>query len=130
MLTLVAVLIAIAPFAVVGLLLVRTAQRENLRQDVRARQIALTDAVHARLGAVVAPVVRRLRRGWQVRIAVPLECAAMTQALLAIAREAFAPRDRDPRSLEIVLTRQPYPPQQSRRGTAGWGREGSEALRA
>ena len=34
------------------------------REQVIARQIALTDAIHRVLGPVVAPVVRRGRRGW------------------------------------------------------------------
>ena len=60
-------------------LLAWTSRRERLRGEVVARQIALTDAVHERLGAVIAPVVRRRRRGgWQVRIAVRFERPAVT----------------------------------------------------
>jgi hypothetical protein len=36
-----------------------------------ARQIALTDAIHGVLGPVVAPIVRRGRRGWVGVLAVP-----------------------------------------------------------
>ncbi|HZW73522.1 MAG TPA: hypothetical protein VFF43_08230, partial [Caldimonas sp.] len=55
---------------VVGLVLALTmvdiAQRR--RADVIARQIAVTDAIHAEFGAVVAPVVRRAGRGWRVTL--------------------------------------------------------------
>jgi len=89
------IVITAAPLAAVLGLLVWTSRRERLRGEVVTRQIALTDAVHERLGPVVAPVVRRRRRGgWQVRIAVPFERPAVTEALLAIALEAFAPLSR------------------------------------
>jgi len=106
------IVIAAPLAAILGLLasvlglLVWTSRRERLRGEVVARQIALTDAVHERLGAVVAPVVRRRRGGWQVRIAVPFERPAVTEALQAIVLEAFAPLSHDPRSVEVVLTRQ------------------------
>jgi len=104
------IVIVAAPLAAVLGLLAWTSRRERLRGEVVARQIALTDAVHERLGAVVAPVVRRRRRGgWQVRIAVPFERPAVTEALLAIALEAFAPLSHGPPSVEIVLTRQSAP---------------------
>jgi hypothetical protein len=107
MLTLCAAVIAAAPYAVVLALLAWANRREHRRRDVQARQIALTDSVHERLGAVAAPVVRRRGRRWQVCVAVPFERPAVIQALLAIVRETFAPHDGDRRSLEIVLTRQP-----------------------
>ncbi len=103
------IVITAAPLAAVLAWLAWASRRERLRGEVVARQIALTDAVHERLGAVVAPVVRRRRGGWQVRIAVPFERPAVTEALLAIALEAFAPLSHDPRSVEIVLTRQSAP---------------------
>jgi hypothetical protein len=110
MLTLLCILVATAPFAIVFGLLAWTSRRRRLSGDVQARQIALTDLVHERIGAAVAPVVRRGRRGWQVRIPVPFERPGVIEVLLAIVLEAFARRDRDRRSLEIVLTRQPDAP--------------------
>jgi hypothetical protein len=103
MLTLLGVLVAALPFAALLGLLAWTNRCERRRREVQARQVALTDCIHERLGAVAAPVVRRRRRGWQVRL-------AMTEALLAIVLEAFAPRDRAKPSVEIVLTRQANPP--------------------
>ena len=107
MLMLGAAVIAIAPYAVVLALLAWANRREHRRRDVQARQIALTDSVHERLGAVAAPIVWRRQRRWHVRIAVPFERPAVIEAVLAIVREMFAPHDGDRRSLEIVLTRQP-----------------------
>jgi len=66
MLMLGAVIVASAPFAVVLALLTWANRREQRSHDVQARQIALTDIVHERLGAIAAPVVRRRRRRWQV----------------------------------------------------------------
>ena len=106
MLTVLGVLIAIAPFDALFGGLVWASRRERLRQEVRARQVAVTDCIHERLGAVAAPVVRRHRGLWQVSVAVPFEHSALTEAILTVVLEAFAPHDRDRRSLEIVLTRQ------------------------
>lgn len=123
MLTLLSVLVAAAPFAVVYGLLAWTSRRERRRRDVLARQIALTDGVHERLGAVAAPVVRRRRGVWHVWMAVPLERPAVTGALVAIVLEAFAPRDRRRGSLEIVLTRQADAPATTRERDRGVRRE-------
>jgi hypothetical protein len=102
----VAVVVATVPFVVVFALLAWAGRRQALRRDAVAQQIALIDRIHARLGAVAAPVVRRRRGGWQVRIAVPFERPAVTQILLAIVREILAPPDGPRRSLEIIVTRQ------------------------
>jgi hypothetical protein len=101
--TLLGIVIASAPFAVVFGLLAWADYRDRRRRDVAERQIALTDSIHERLGAQAAPVVRRRGRRWQVRVAVPFERPTLVRALLAIVRETFVG---DPRSLEIVLTRQ------------------------
>jgi hypothetical protein len=84
------VLIAIAPFAVVIGLLAWTAWRERRRREVEDRQIVLTDGIHERLGAAAAPIVCRRRRGWQVRMAVPFQRPAVTEALLAIVLSDYA----------------------------------------
>jgi hypothetical protein len=103
------ILVASAPFVIVFALIAWTSRRERLRRDLQACQVALTDRVHERLGAVAAPLVRRLRRGWQVRMAAPFEHPALTASLLAIVLETFASRACDRRLLEIVLTRRPDP---------------------
>jgi hypothetical protein len=101
-------LIGSAPFAVVLALLAWADRRERRRREVLTRQIALTDCVHERLGAVAAPVVRHRRGVWYVAIAVPFERPAVIEALVAIVLEAFPAHDR--RSLEIVLTHRPETP--------------------
>jgi hypothetical protein len=106
MLVLLGVLTAIAPFAVIVGLLAWMARRERLSREAQDRQIALTDCIHERLGAAAAPVVRRHRRGWEVRLAVPFQRPAVTEALLAIVLEAFAPGQHESRPLEIILTHQ------------------------
>jgi hypothetical protein len=108
-LTLSAVLVALVPIVAMLTLLAWASRRERRQADVRARQIALTDAIHERLGAVAAPVVRRSRRGWQVHIAVPFEHRATTDAVLASVREAFAPGVGEAGALEIIFTRQIAP---------------------
>jgi hypothetical protein len=115
------IVVASAPFAAVLGLLAWAERSERRRRDVYERQIALTDSIHERLGAVAAPVVHRRRHRWQVRIAVPFERPGVIEALLAIVREAFAPLDR--RSLEIVLTRQPAARAAKAAGEAGVRRE-------
>lgn len=106
MVTLVGVLVTVIPFTVVIGLLAWMDRRERTRREVTDRQIALTDVIHERVGAIASPVVRRLRRRWQVRIAVPYERPDSVGRLLAIVLEAVAPTKRDPRPVEIVLTRQ------------------------
>src|SRR5262245_33993625 len=92
-----------------------TSRWKRRQADVRARQIALTDAIHERLGAVVAPLVRRGRRGWQVHIAVSFEHRATMDAVLAVVREVFAPRMGEAGALKIVLTGRSH---RTRRATA------------
>ena len=106
MLTVLAVFVALMPFVALIGALAWTNRRERRRLEVRARQVALTDSIHERLGAVAAPMVRRRNRGWQVRLAAPFERPALIEALLAIVMEAFAASDGERGSLEIVLTRQ------------------------
>ena len=93
------------------------------RQAAVIQQIALTDAIHARLGAAVAPVVRRLGNRWQVAIAVPLEHPAVVASVLAIVDAVFA--GPEAAAYEVVLRPQsgvaggsPPPPGVARHSTA------------
>jgi hypothetical protein len=101
MATLLALSIFAALFATVAGLLLLAERRQARRQHEVSRQIALTDALHARLGAVVAPVVRRRRRAWQVAVAVPFERPDVVSAVLATSDEVLG-RVR----YEVVLSRQ------------------------
>lgn len=109
---LVGVLIFAAPLVALAALAVLAERGRQRRQAEVLRQIALTDALHARLGALVAPVVRRRRRAWQVAMAVPFERPAVVTAVLATVQEMFGRV-----SYEVVLSRQapavplPYAPQ-------------------
>jgi hypothetical protein len=115
-LTLIAVLVALVPVVAMLALFAWASRRGRRQADVRARQIALTDAIHERLGAVVAPLVHRGRRGWQVHIAVPFEHRATMDAVLAVVREVFAPRVGDAGALKIILTRLDTPDPTGERG--------------
>jgi hypothetical protein len=68
----VVVVLAIPLVVLIGLLRLVDA-RQRRREEAIARQIVLTDAIHADLGPVVAPVVRRGRGG---RFTVVLPVAA------------------------------------------------------
>jgi hypothetical protein len=59
------------PVAALILVLKAVDVSQRRRADVIARQIAVTDAIHAEFGAVVAPNVRRCGRGW--RVTLPME---------------------------------------------------------
>ena len=101
MATLVAVLVFASLFAVLAALVTLIERRGQRRQAEVLRQIALTDALHARLGALVAPVVRWRHRAWQVAVAVPFERPAIGAAVLATVQEMFAQV-----RYEVVLNRQ------------------------
>jgi hypothetical protein len=63
-----AVLVLGIPVAVlVGLLKLVDALQQR-RAAVIARQIEVTDAIHREFGAIVAPIVRRVRGGWRVTL--------------------------------------------------------------
>lgn len=97
---------ALIPFLAVGGLLWlrgRMGRRETARIS---RQIALTDAIHWKLGAAAAPEVRRgWWRGWTVSVAVPLDEEGTVGAVVRIAHEFFVKLDpMDAPRLRIVLT--------------------------
>ena len=104
------VLVVVAlPMAGLAMLLLVVGRRERAREALIARQVAVTDAIHGELGAVVAPVITRgAGRGWRVAIAVPFESPAIVGRVVAIAHAAML---RDGASdLEIVLTaHMPHP---------------------
>ena len=87
--TLLGLTFAAAPFVLTVALLVLAERRQRRHDTEVARQIALTDALHARMGAAVAPVVRRRGRVWHVSIAVPAEQPDLVSAVLRTVDEAF-----------------------------------------
>ncbi|HEV2055887.1 MAG TPA: hypothetical protein VGV06_12040 [Methylomirabilota bacterium] len=98
------VMVAI-PFVAVSALLALVERLQNRRDSERDRQIMLTDAIHWELGAAAAPVVsRRLRGGWRVFMAVPLDRPVEVAALLRVTQRHFSADKEGAESLEIVLT--------------------------
>jgi len=84
--------------------------RRTRREAVR-RQIAVTDAIHAALGAVVAPVVhRRLWGPWRLAIAVPFDRPDTVKRVIEVAYTAFdAPERTKAGRFELVLSPQDKP---------------------
>ncbi len=101
-------LVTLFPFG----LLIAALRLSNWRQGIRlaeiARQIAVTDAIHAELGAVVSPVVRRkLGRGWRLTIPVPFDRPDTIMQVVSAGYRAFGTSERtSPAHFEIVLTPQ------------------------
>jgi Zn-dependent M32 family carboxypeptidase len=87
--TLVGLVFVATPFIVTAALLLLVERRERRRRAEVARQVALTDALHARLGAVVAPMVRRSHRSWEVRIAVPFEQPDVVRSVVSTVSEVL-----------------------------------------
>lgn len=83
----------------------------NRRQEAIRRQIALTEAIDSRLGAIVAPVVKKPLWGpWQIQIAMPFARPATVGRILAVAHEVFSAADgTNPGRYRIVLTAKQEP---------------------
>src|SRR5438445_11335710 len=112
------VLIALFPIALIAALLQLSTWRQRTRLAAVSRQIAVTDAIHAVLGAVVSPVVRRrLWRGWQLTIPVPLDRPDTVLQGVQSAYGAFRAAERTrPGRVELVLTPQERPVPRPRHG--------------
>jgi len=113
MTTLVGVLVSLVPFAILAALIALVEWRDARRRGEILRQIALTDALHARLGALVAPVVRRRGRAWRVTVAVPLERPTVVATVLATVEDVLGRA-----GYQLVLSRQVPPPARAARPAA------------
>jgi hypothetical protein len=105
----------------VGLLLLATGWQR--RRDTRvARQIAVTEAIHRELGAVVAPSMTGGAYG-RPRLVIPvaLERPNLVAAVLAIAHRVLRGWDAAGARTEIVLV-----PRVEVEGTANWPRRAGE----
>jgi hypothetical protein len=118
MATLMGALVLAAPFVTLAAVLLVIEWRQRRRTEEIRRQIALTDALHARLGALVAPVVRRRLRVWQVEVAVPVERPAVMAAVLEVVDQTF-----ERGAYEVVLHRQASPARSHSPRPATVGRE-------
>jgi hypothetical protein len=78
---------------------------QHARAEVTMRQVKLTDAIHSRFGAVVAPVVERRRGGgWRAVIPVPFARPDMVAGVVSLTEGTLAGPERVP--VEILLTAQ------------------------
>jgi hypothetical protein len=101
----VALLFVLSPVAL-GVLI---GWRRGRRAEATARQIALTDAIDARLGPIVAPVVTKPLWGpWHIRIAAPFAHPATLGRVLALTHETLTALDGGAGpQYRIVLTARP-----------------------
>jgi len=116
--TLVGFMVLATPIALLLTFMSRIDRFRMRREAAIGRQIALTDAIHARLGAVAAPVVRRRRGSWSIAVAVPFERPAVVDAVLASVDREFGRAE-----YTIVLSRQtpPVPTARASRSVAHGG---------
>jgi hypothetical protein len=100
--------VLILPMAAVTAVLLVVGRVQRAREAEIGRQVAVTDAIHSELGAVVSPVVkRRFGRGWRIEIAVPFQRPAIVGRVVAIAHAAMLHADaRAAGRVEVVLTAQ------------------------
>jgi hypothetical protein len=95
--------VLLTPVAMLVVLLVALERRQRAHADVAARQIMLTDAVHAELGPIVSPVVeKRAFRPWRVVFAVPENRVREVGRLVAITERVLGGQLDD---VHIVFTR-------------------------
>src|SRR5262245_37575862 len=89
--TLVAVMMFSAVLLSMAGVLVLVERLDRRRRATVTRQIALTDAIHRELGAVVAPFLHRARGGrWLVEMTVPVHRPGAVAAILRVTDEFFA----------------------------------------
>ena len=101
MIVLLAALVIVAmPFLAVTLLLKLSERLQDRRDLERDRQVELTDAIHWELGAVAAPLVHRIRRGWRVSMALPLDRSVEVATIVRLTAKQFGQTGE---RLEIVL---------------------------
>lgn len=100
-------ILVVAAVPMVGILgLLWLSERLQARREIPRRlQITLTDAVHAALGAVAAPVVtRRAGGGWRVEMRVEPGRSELAAALVRVTEDVMGRATRESRRpFEIVL---------------------------
>ena len=91
MITLVAFVVLVGlPVAILLLALRLVDVVERRRAEVIARQIEVTDAIHREFGAVVAPIVHRVGRGWRVTLSMDARHPGMAR-MVDLAAQTLAP---------------------------------------
>jgi hypothetical protein len=100
------VVVLVTPVLVIAALARLVEAHRNARARVLARQIRLTDAVHAELGAIVAPVVEKPAfRPWRVIFAMRGVRASDVNRLVSITDRVLAADVDSAGSFQIVFTR-------------------------
>src|SRR3954465_811324 len=91
MLTLAAILVVLlAPVAVIVAIAMAVESWQRARADVAARQIRLTDAIHAELGPIASPFVEKHAfRAWRVRFVIAEGRARDMARLISITDRVF-----------------------------------------
>jgi hypothetical protein len=109
-------MVAVYVFLWIGAPILLLGWLRSRRQEAVQRRIALTDAIDARLGPIVSPVVTKPLWGpWRVRIAMPLTRPAPVGRILSIAHGVFSDVDRvSPGHYQIVLTPKEKPARKGR----------------
>ena len=131
MLSAVAVVAVLLPVALLTAALLLSTWRERIRLVAATRQIAVTDAIHGELGAIVAPVVRRRFWGrWQLVIPVPFDDLDSVGRVVRAAYQGFdAPERAIPGRFEIVLSPQEkFVPRRERAAVAAARRSRGESV--
>ena len=123
--------VALLPIALTVAALLLSERSARIRLAECARQIAVTDAIHGELGAIVAPVVRRRLWGrWQLVIAVPFDDLDSVSRVVRAAYQGFdAPERAIPGRFEIVLSPQEkFVPRRERAAVAEARRSRGESV--
>ena len=112
MLTAAAILVVLLAPALVLVALLRFVEaRQRAHDEVIARQVMLTDAVHAELGAVVSPFVdKHAFQPWRVTFPLATNRAAEVGRLIAITDRVLGRERVSPSDVQIVFTRPAEPP--------------------
>jgi hypothetical protein len=107
MLTALAILIVLLmPVALLVAIAQALEARERARAEVVARQIMLTDAIHAELGPVVSPFVqKRAFRPWRVTFSVPETRVREMARLISITDRVLGAALPSSEGFHIVFTR-------------------------
>ena len=127
----VAVSAALFPIALMIAALLFMERRARMRLAECARQVAVTDAIHGELGAIVSPIVRRRLGGrWQLVIPVPFDDLDAVGRVVHAAYKGFdAPERAVPGRFEIVLSPQEkFVPRRERAAVAAAGGTRGESV--
>ena len=111
-------IVALYVFLWIGAPILLLGWLRSRRQEAIQRQIALTEAIDARLGPIVSPVVTKPPWSpWRVRIAMPLTRPVPVGRILAITHGVLSGIDRvNPSHYQIVLTPKEKPAREGRMG--------------